>query len=101
MDSNLVIRGCGFESRLRLELSPTEVRPLSKAPNPQLLPARRSVGWPLLQVCVYLDGLNAEHKFTAVYTLYNCVYDKYNLFFLVWSVGGRGQRSRCVCTWMG
>ncbi len=27
-------RGCGFESRLRLELSTTEVRPLSKAPNP-------------------------------------------------------------------
>ncbi len=32
----LVIRGCGFESRLQLELSTTEVRPLSKAPNPQL-----------------------------------------------------------------
>ncbi len=37
----------------------TEVRPLSKAPNPQLLPGRRSVSCPLLQVCVHLDGL--EH----------------------------------------
>ncbi len=52
----------------------TEVRPLSKAPNPQLLPGRRSIGCPLLRVCVHgvcvfttvcvhLDGLNAEHKF--------------------------------------
>ncbi len=40
----LVTRGCGFESRLWQELSTTEVRPLSKAPNPRLLP--------LLQVCV-------------------------------------------------
>ncbi len=45
----------------------TEVRPSSKAPNPRLLPGRRSVGCPLLQVCVrvcvHLDGLNAENKF--------------------------------------
>ncbi len=58
-----VTRGCGFESRLRQELSTTEVRPLSKAPNPQLLPGRRTVGCPLLQVCVHLDGLNAENTF--------------------------------------
>ncbi len=31
----------------------TEVRPLSKAPNPQLLPGRRNIGCPLLQVCVH------------------------------------------------
>ncbi len=32
----------------------TEVRPLSKAPNPQLLPGRRSInGCPLLRVCVH------------------------------------------------
>ncbi len=31
----------------------TEVRPLSKAPNPQLLPRRRSTGCPLLRVCVH------------------------------------------------
>ncbi len=31
-----VTQGCGFESRFRQEV--TEVRPLSKAPNPQLLP---------------------------------------------------------------
>ncbi len=30
----------------------TEVRPLSKASNPQLLPGRRSIGRPLLWVCV-------------------------------------------------
>ncbi len=41
----------------------TEVRPLSKAPNPQLLPGHRSVSCPLLQVCVHLDGLNAENTF--------------------------------------
>ncbi len=34
----LVTRGCGFESRLRQELSTTEVRRLSKGPNPRLLP---------------------------------------------------------------
>ncbi len=59
----LVIRGCGFESWLRQELSTTEVRPLSKASNPQLLPGCRSVGCPLLQVRVHLDGLNAENTF--------------------------------------
>ncbi len=41
----------------------TEVRPLSKALNPQLLPGRCSVGCPLFQVCVHLDGLNAENTF--------------------------------------
>ncbi len=41
----------------------TEVRPLSKAPNLQLLPGSRSIGCTLLRVCVHLDGLNAEHKF--------------------------------------
>ncbi len=61
--NGLITRGCGFESRLRQESSTTEVRPLSKAPNPQLLPGRRSVGCPLLQVCVHLDGLNAENTF--------------------------------------
>ncbi len=61
--ARLVTRGYGFESRLRQELYTTEVRPLSKAPNPQLLPGRRRVGCPLLQVCVHLDGLNAENTF--------------------------------------
>ncbi len=54
-----VTRGCGFESRLWQEVSTTEVRPLSKAPNPRLLPGRRTVGCPLL----HLDGLNAENTF--------------------------------------
>ncbi len=58
----------------------TEVRPLRKAPNPQLLPGRRSIGCPLLRVCVHgvcvftavcvhLDGLNAEHKFQIWVTI--------------------------------
>ncbi len=38
-----VTQGCGLQI--------VEVRPLSKAPNPQLLPGRRNVGCPLLQVC--------------------------------------------------
>ncbi len=33
-----VTQGCGFESRLRQEVSMTEVRPLSKAPIPQTAP---------------------------------------------------------------
>ncbi len=45
------------------QLSTAGVRSLSKAPNPRLLPGRRSVGCPLLQVCVHLDGLNAENTF--------------------------------------
>ncbi len=61
-----VTQGCGFESRLWQEVSTTEVRPLSKAPNPQLLPGRRNVGCPLLQVCVHLDGLNAENSLYSV-----------------------------------
>ncbi len=54
-----VTQGGGFESRLWQEVSTTEVRPLSKAPNPQLLPGRRNVGCPLL----HLDGSNAENTF--------------------------------------
>ncbi len=45
--------------QLQQEVSTTEVRPLSKAPNPQLLPRRCTVGCPLL----HLDGLNAENTF--------------------------------------
>ncbi len=57
-----VTQGCGFKSRLWQEVSMTEVRPLSKAPNPQLLPGRRNVGCPLL----HLDGLNAENTFITL-----------------------------------
>ncbi len=54
----------------------TEVRPLSKALNPQLLPGCSSIGCPLLWlcvhycVCVHLDGLNAEHKFRVWVTIF-------------------------------
>ncbi len=54
-----VTQGCGIESRLWQEVSTTEVRPLSKALNPQLLPGRHNVDSPLL----HLDGLNAENTF--------------------------------------
>ncbi len=54
-----VTQGCGFESRLQQEVSTTEVRPLTTAPIPQLLPGRCNVGCPLL----HLDGLNAENTF--------------------------------------
>ncbi len=60
--------------KLSLHFDTTTEVPLSKAPNPQLLPGHRSIGCPLLRVCahgvcvlttvcVHLDGLNAEHKF--------------------------------------
>ncbi len=45
-----VTQCCWFESRLQQEVSTTEVRPLSKAPNPQLLPGRRTAGCPLLHL---------------------------------------------------
>ncbi len=61
-----VTQGCGFESRLWQEVSRTEVKPLGKAPNPQLLPGHHNVGCPLLQVCVHLDGLNVENTFHSV-----------------------------------
>ncbi len=70
-----ITRGCVFESWLWQEVSTTEVRPLSKAPNPQLLPGRRSVSCPLLQVCVHLDGLNAENTFhSSLYSVQLCMW---------------------------
>ncbi len=45
-----VTQGCGFESRLWQEVSTTEGRPLSKAPNPPTAPGRRNVGCPLLHL---------------------------------------------------
>ncbi len=67
-------------------LNTTTEMPLSKAPNPQLFPGRRSInGCPLLRVCVHgvcvftdvcvctLDGLNAEHKFRVWVTILGCM----------------------------
>ncbi|ROL51101.1 hypothetical protein DPX16_14632 [Anabarilius grahami] len=42
-----------MSSALPIFNSTTEVRPLSKAPYPQLPPGRRSNGCPLLRVCVH------------------------------------------------
>ncbi len=48
---NNIMKGVVVKLRMKRERE-TEVRPLSKAPNPQLLPWRRSInGCPLLQVC--------------------------------------------------
>ncbi len=52
-------QGCGFESRLWQEVFTTEVRPLSKAPNPRLLPGRCNVGCPLL----HFDGFTFTFTF--------------------------------------
>ncbi len=46
-----VTQGCGFESRLWQEVSTTEVRSLSKAPNPQTAAMRRN-GWVKCRECV-------------------------------------------------
>ncbi len=79
------MRGVTY-NQLSLTLNTTtEVRPLSKEPKPQLLPGCRSIGCPLLwvcvhgecvcvctlltAVCVHLDGLNAEHKFQVRATI--------------------------------
>ncbi len=52
----------------------TEVRPLSKAPIPQLLPGRRNMaahcsGCVFTAVSVHLAGLNAEDKFRVWVTI--------------------------------
>ncbi len=44
---------CRITSVLSTFNSTTEVRPLSKAPNSQLLPGCRCIDCPLLQVCVH------------------------------------------------
>ncbi len=46
-----VTQGCGFESRLWQKVSTTEV---SKAPNPQLLPRRRSAAHCSRCVCTWM-----------------------------------------------
>ncbi len=75
-----VTQGCGFESRLWQEVSTTEVRPLSKAPNPQLLPGRRNVGCPLLQVCALGRVKRREHiSLLIILRIIVYVTDKANL----------------------
>ncbi len=68
-----VTQGCGFESRLWQEVSTTEVRPLGKAPNPQLLPGRCTVGCPLLQVCT-LGWVKCREQISILIILYIIVY---------------------------
>ncbi len=46
----------------------TEMRPLSKAPNPQLLPGRRSInGCPLLHVCVPNSKFHTSRPFLSLF----------------------------------
>ncbi len=77
-----VTQSCGFESRLWQEGSTTEVRPLSKAPNPQLLPGRRNVGCPLL----HLNGLNADISLLIILCIIVYVTNKAHLSLI------------CICT---
>ncbi len=55
-----VTQGCGFESRLWQEVSTTEVRPLSKAPNPQLLLHREHISL-LIILCIIVYVTNKAH----------------------------------------
>ncbi len=67
-----VTQGCWFESRLRQEVSTTEVRPLSKAPNPQPPHSRlptAPLGWVkcrehislLIMLCIIMYVTNKAH----------------------------------------
>ncbi len=57
-----VTQGCGFESRLWQELFTTEVRPLSKAPNPQLLPGETIFTVSGLVVCFIICLIQSVHS---------------------------------------
>ncbi len=67
---------------------PSILRPLSKAPNPQLLPERSRCVVTVyvcvhycVCVCVHLDGLNAEHKFRVWVTILGHTSLHIHLFF--------------------
>ncbi len=68
-----VTQGCGFESWLRQEVFTTEVRPLSKALNPRLLPGR-NVGCPLLQVVCALGWVKCREHISLLIILCIIVY---------------------------
>ncbi len=86
-------RNCRWEEWMNSALSTlnttTEV-PLSKAPNPQLLPGRHS---PLLRVCVHgvcvcsllcvctWIGINAEHKFRVCITILGHTSRHFHFYF--------------------
>ncbi len=96
-DSDSWSKGCEFESRsgrdfrwgewmysASFHLQYHDEVPLSKSPNPQLLPGRRSInGCPLLRVCVHgvcvhccvcaLGWVNAEHEFRVWVTILGCM----------------------------
>ncbi len=90
---------CSLPPSIPRSNTTTEVRPLIKAPNSQLLPGRYSISCPLLRVCgcvcvcvcVYLDGLYTEHKFqvwvtilglTSLHFIYCVAFDTSRLFRL-------------------
>ncbi len=58
----LATRGCGFESRLRQELSTTEVT-LEQGTEPPTAPRAQCRLLTAPSVCVHLDGLNVENIF--------------------------------------
>ncbi len=76
----LVTRGCGFESRLRQELSTTEVRPLSKAPNPQMLPGRHKCRLPTAPSVGALGWVNCREHISLLVILCVIVYVIKNIY---------------------
>ncbi len=82
--AGIVGGGEWMSSALSTFSTTTEV-PLSKAPNPQLLPGHRSIkGCPLLQVCVHgvcvftavcvhFGWVNAEHEFRVWVNILGCM----------------------------
>ncbi len=55
------------------------MRPLSKAPNPRLLPGCRSVGCPLLQVCVHFVKYREHISLLVILCIIVYVTNKANL----------------------
>ncbi len=77
--AGIVGGGVNVQRSLSTFNTTTEV-PLSKAPNSQLLPGRRSInGCPLLRVCVHccvcvhFGWVNAEHEFRVWVTILGCM----------------------------
>ncbi len=78
----------GVNVQRSLPLQHHDEVPLSKAPNPQLLPGRRNInGRPLLRVCVHccvcaLGGVNADHEFRVWVTVLGCISLHFIYFFI-------------------
>ncbi len=86
----------GVNVQLDFTLNTTTEVPLSKAPNPQLLPGHRNInGCPLLRVCVHgvcvftdvcghIGWVNAEHKFWVWVTILGCMSHHFHNEINIW-----------------